>query len=114
MNLVVFALEKIVSRILEKEIQLHETHSDVVERMPAAVANVVLGNGSIDKAGEEMKDRPGAHVIADRGVSVLQEFLSEGHRALSPAYTCIGKEVAHREVAGVRRDHIEKPCLGLG
>src|SRR5580692_3507071 len=44
MNLVVLGLKKVVPRILQEEIHLHETRANVIERVPAAIADVILFN----------------------------------------------------------------------
>jgi len=43
-------------KILKKEVHLHETRADVVERVPATIANVVLIDGPVDKPRKQMKD----------------------------------------------------------
>jgi hypothetical protein len=97
--------------ILKDKVHLHETRADVVERVPAAIADVVLIDGPVDKPRKQMKDRPCAHVIAHGGVCVLQEFLCEDHGALSPAHPGEGVEVTHGEVTRVRRHHVKETSL---
>jgi hypothetical protein len=45
--------------------------------VPFAVAEVVLVDLSVDGAGKQMKDGAPAHVIPDRGVTALEDFLGE-------------------------------------
>ena len=55
-HLVAFGLKKVVAWILKEKVHLHETRADVVERVPAAIADVVLIDGPVDKSRKQMKD----------------------------------------------------------
>ena len=55
-DLVAFGLKKVVPWILKEKVHLHKARADVVERVPATIADVVLIKGPINKARKQMKD----------------------------------------------------------
>src|SRR5258708_10227395 len=97
-DLVALGLQKFVRGILQKKVHLHETRADVIERVPAAIADVVLFNRSVDDPGKQMKDRSRAHVIPHGRVSVLQQLLRESHGTLPTMDSGKGVEVTQGKV----------------
>jgi hypothetical protein len=51
-DLLAFGLKEVVRWILKEKVHLHESRADVVERVPAAVADVVFVNRSVDEPGK--------------------------------------------------------------
>lgn len=113
MNLFLLGFEEVIFGVLQDKVQEHEARADVIKGMPAAVAEVILFDGLVDGPGKEMKNRTGAHVIANGGVRVFQKLQRERGSTLPPAGTSKGEELTHGEVARVGGDDIEEARLGF-
>src|ERR1700693_5891919 len=69
---------------------------------------------SVDGAGKQMKDGAPAHVIPDRGVSALEDFLGERSSPFSIRSAGEIAELSQSEVPRVDSNDIEKTGLRFG
>src|SRR2546427_68448 len=113
-DLVLLRFEVVQILVGQNEVQKHETGTHEIKRVPFTVAEVVLVDLSVDGAGKQMKDGAPAHVIPDRGMTALEDFLGERCGPLSVSSAGEGAEVSQGEVARVNRNDIEKTGLRFG
>src|SRR5205814_5191872 len=97
-DLILLRLEVVQILVGQNEVQEHEARTHEIERVPFAVAEVVLVDLSVDGAGKQMKDGAPAHVIPDRGVTALKDFLGERCGPLSVRCPSKGAELPQGEV----------------
>src|SRR5438309_8796861 len=114
MDLVLLRFEVVQILVGQNEVQKDEPGTHEIERVPFTVPQVVLVDLPVDGAGKQMKDGAPAHVIPDRSVTPLEDFLRERCGPLSVRSTSEGAELPQREVARVDRNEIEKTGLRFG
>src|SRR5882762_6760219 len=113
-DLVLLRFEVVQILVGQNEVQKHEAGTHEIERVPLAVAQVVLVDLSVDGAGKQMKDGAPAHVIPDRGMTPLEDFLGERCGPLPVSCASETAELSKGEEARVDRSNIEKTGVRFG
>ena len=84
-DLIVGSLQIIMLRVGEKEVEQDQARSDEFKRVFAPVTEARFADRLVERAAKEMADGSPTHVIANRGVSVIEHLLGEKVRTFALA-----------------------------
>jgi hypothetical protein len=96
------ALQVVEIGMGNQEVEKDEPSADKLKRMLAPVAEIGFVDRAIESPRKDVVDAAVSQIVADGGVTALQNFLGENGRSLAPMRSGELKVLPQREVTGVR------------